>query len=55
MLRPAASYLKEYRVCLKKQRDFREQIGLPKNDEEDREFSKKYYELYVAKLFCNFF
>ena len=29
----------------------RESLALPKNDKEDYEFCKKYYELYKAKLF----
>jgi len=51
MFSPSAVHLKQYRECLRKQAELRESLALPKNDKEDYEFCKKYYELYKAKLF----
>ena len=50
MFKPATEYLKEYRECLKKRTEMRKSISSPINEEEDYQFCKKYYKLYVAKL-----
>lgn len=50
MFSPSVVHLHQYRQCLRKQAELRKSIALPKNQEEDHEFCKKYYELYVAKL-----
>lgn len=50
MFEPAAKYLQDYRECRKKRTELRKSLQLPKNDEEDYQFCKKYYKLYVVKL-----
>ena len=55
MFRPAAEYLKDYRDCLQKRAELRKSLGLPINNNEDYQFCKKYYKLYVAKLVMDLF
>ena len=50
MFEPAAKYLQDYRECRRRRAEFRTSLQLPKNEEEDYQFCKKYYNLYVAKL-----
>lgn len=50
MFSPAAIYLEQYRKCRKEQAQLRESLALPKNEQEEHRFCKKYYKLYVAKL-----
>ena len=49
MFKPATEYLKEYRECSKRT-EMRKSISSPINEEEDYQFCKKYYKLYIAKL-----
>lgn len=55
MFKPAPEYLKEYRECLKKRTAMRRSMHLPMNTNEDYQFCKKYYKLYVAKLVSDLF
>lgn len=46
---PSVLFLKEYRDCLKRQRDLRKRLALPKDDKEDKRFCEHYHRLYLRR------
>lgn len=50
MFSPALIYLEQYRKCRRDQAKLRKSFALPKDENEEHRFCKKYYKLYIAKL-----
>ena len=50
MFSPARVYLEQYRKCRSDQAKLRKSLALPKDEQEEHRFCKKYYKLYIAKL-----
>lgn len=48
---PAQVHLDAYATCISKQKALREQLALPKNNQEDRKFCEEYYNLYFDTLY----